>query len=349
MRRTWIFFKLRMLQLKSDKTALFFCYVLPVLLLLCIGYPLQMRGEPKIAVSYTTQEQSASTQALLNHLQQLPLLRVQPYQDAKTPVRVALEGNTIQHYLEIRAAGYVLHSNSLPENRIENAALQGILEGYLGSRVHAGFATETVASKKTTSYVMTLLPGLIGMTLLIAGLGGFGAVLIAEQHQGLYKNIKTIDVSPIPFLAGLFASRLLVSYSVAIALFALSVVVFGISVDVNYLLLGLVITLGCVAFLSLGLMLSTISPSVSAFSGIVNAVQMPLLVLGGVFFSVSTFPSWLQTIANLLPLTQLNTAMRSILFDSVGFENMSQLYPQIATLAVWCVVTLVVARFKFKW
>lgn len=349
MRRTWIFFKLRMLQLKSDKSALFFCYVLPVLLLLCIGYPLQMKGNPQIAVSYTAAAQDASGQALVDYLRQLPLLKVEPYLDAKTPARTALERNDIKHYLEIGASGYGLYSNSLAENRIENVALQSILEGYLGSRGHSGLTTQTVRSEKATSYLVTLLPGLIGMTLLIIGIGGFGAVLIAEKQHGLYKNVKTIDVSPVPFLAGLFVSRLLVSYSVAVALLALAVFVFGISVHVDYLLLGFVVTLGCAAFLGLGLVLSTISPSVSAFNGIVNVVQTPLVVLGGVFFSVSTFPSWLQTIANLLPLTQLNAAMRSILFESVGLANVSQLYPQIATLAAWCVLTLTVARLKFKW
>jgi len=349
MRRSWIFFKVRMLQLKSDKSALFFCYGLPVLLLLCIGYPLQMKGVPKIAVFYTAAAQDSSGQALVDYLRQLPLLKVQPYLDGKKPARDALASNDIKHYLDIRASDPGLYSNSLPENQIENVALQSMVEAYLGRDGHSELITQTVTSEKATSYLVTLLPGLIGMTLLIIGLGGFGAVLIAEKQHGLYKNIKTIDVSPAPFLAGLFVSRLLVSYSVAVALFTLAVFVFGISVHVNYLLLGVVITLGCMAFLGIGLLLSTISPSVSAFNGIVNLVQMPLVVLGGVFFSINTFPSWLQTIANLLPLTQLNTAVRSILFESVGFENMSQLYPQIASLAVWGALTLAVARLKFRW
>jgi ABC-type multidrug transport system permease subunit len=78
-------------------------------------------------------------------------------------------------------------------------------------------------------------------------------------------------------------------------------------------------------------------------------VQLPLVVLGGVFFSVSSFPSWLQVLANALPLAQLNTAIRLVLFDSVGFASMSQLYPQIGPLAAWGVLTLAIARVKFKW
>jgi len=349
MRKTWIFFKLRMLQLRSDRTALFFCYVLPTLLLLCVGYSLQVTGGPKIVVFYAEAAPNASGQALVDYLRQLPLLKLQRYVDAKTQARIALESNDIKHYLQIGASGYGLYSNSLAENQVENVALEGILAAYLGSHGESPLTVQTVTSAKPTSYLVTLLPGLIGMTLLIIGLSGFGAVLIAEKHHGLYKNLKTIDVSAVPFLAGIFASRLLLSYSVALVLFVPAVLVFGISVQVNYLLLGFVITLGCVAFLGLGLMLSALSPSLSAFSGIVNMVQVPLVVLGGVFFSVNAFPSWLQAIANALPLAQLNMAMRHVLFDSVGFGNISLLYPQIAALTVWCVLTLAIARVKFKW
>lgn len=349
MRRSWIFFKLRMLQLKADKTALFFCYVLPIGLLLLIGYPMQMRSDARIDVYYDIAEQDAGGREVVSALQASPLLNVLPYERGAAAALVAVERNEIKHYLTLDAAGYRLHENSLPENRVENVALRSLIEDQLRAPRDPGFIVQTIDSKQPTSYVETLLPGLMGMTLLIIGLGGFGAVLIAERQHGLYRNIKTIDVSPMPFLTGLFASRLVVCYSVAIALVVLSIVVFGISMQVNYALLALVITLGCGAFLGLGLMLSTLSPSISAFNGIVNVVQMPLVVLGGVFFSISVFPAWLQGIANALPLTQLNSAMRSILFESVGFADISQLLPQIASLAAWCVLTLGVARVTFKW
>jgi len=349
MSRTWIFFKLRMLQLKSDKTALFFCYVLPVLLLLCVGYPLEMKGDAGIDVFYTATGRNASAEALLDHLRHQPLVKLQPYVDVSRPARAALESNDIKHYLEITASHDTLYSSSLRENRIENAALQGILEGYLASNHLPALVIETVRSPKTTSYLATLLPGLIGMTLLIIGLAGFGAALVAERDHGLHKNMKTIDVSPVPFLAGLLASRLIVAYTVVVALFAGGVFVFGVSPQVNYLLLGLIVTLGSVTFIGLGLLLATLSPTVSAFNGMVNVVQMPLIVLGGVFVSVSTFPGWLRGIANLLPLTQFNAALRSILFESAGFTNMAPLYAPIGALAVWCVLTLALARLRFKW
>ncbi|MGH8442729.1 MAG: ABC transporter permease [Nevskiaceae bacterium] len=348
--------KLRMLQLKSDKTALFFCYFLPVLLLLGVGYPMQMRDKPVIAVAYADLATTDASAAFVQRLQGRALVQLVPYAKPEVSAQQALMNNDVKHYLELRAApeakgGFVgeLYANSLAENQVENTALRAIVDESLRAAEAAPAQLHELPTNRYTSYLVTLLPGLIGMTLLIVGLNGFGGVLIEERDHGLFKNIKTIDASPLPFLAGLFFSRLLVCYSIAMALMLIGVLAFGIPADINYPLLLVVITLGCVSFLGLGLVLATASPSVTAFNGIVNFVQMPLILLGGVFFSVSAFPEWLQTVTRVMPLTQLNTAMRELLFGSVGFHNITKLYAEIVVLGGWCVFTLVFARLRFKW
>src|SRR5690349_7197102 len=105
MSRSWIFFKLRMLQLKADKTALFFCYVLPIGLLLLIGYPMQMRSDARIDVYYDRVE-AAAGQELVSALQASPLLNLQPYVGDGDAAQAALGRNEIKHYLHIDAAGY---------------------------------------------------------------------------------------------------------------------------------------------------------------------------------------------------------------------------------------------------
>lgn len=348
--KTWVFFKLRMLQISYDKSALFFCYVLPVLLLLGVGYA----GDSRIALAYGGDAATAEAKALVAYLDKHELVKLERYADAATPAREALQNNQLKHYLEFAAPGAGaparLYANSLAENRVENTALQSVLDAYYRKgAAPAGPQQETVAIGKFGSKIISLLPGLIGMTLLIVGLNGFGALLIEEEHHGLYKNIKTIDVSPVPFLAGLFMSRMMIAYSVAASLYLLGIFVFGVPFDINYLLLLFVLTLGAVSFLAMGLAFATISPSVTAFTGITNFVQMPLILLGGVFFSVKALPEWVQWIAVGTPLAQFNTALQAILFDSVGFADLGKVLPQVAGLMGWSALALLVARFRFRW
>ena len=354
MKKTWIFFKLRMLQLKSDKTALFFSYVLPVLLLLGIGFPLQVREGSVLDVAYADRAGNAESAALVKSLGERPYVKLTASAATGADARAALADNALKHYLEILPAEggglqYRLYSNSVSDNQVQNAALRGLLDELVDKDQAPGMHSEQVHTEKFTSYLVTLLPGLIGMTLLLIGLNGFGAVLIEEEHHGLYKNIKTIDISPVPFLAGLFVSRMLVAYTVVIAMFALGVGVFDVPWRIDYLLLALVVTLGALSFHGLGLAISAMSPSVTAFYGIVNFVQIPLVVLGGVFFSVQAFPDWLRTISQLSPLTQMNTAMQALIFDGVGLSNVWTLMPQLVGLLAWAILSLVFARWKFRW
>lgn len=359
MKKTWTFFKLRMKQLKSDKTGLFFAYVFPVLLLLGIGYPLQMMGNNKIKLAYAQIDESVETRAVVAGLSKQPMIALTRFDGSLEAANRAVARNEIAHFAVIRGAtaGQAttgqdvridLHSNSLAENEVGALALAGLLQDARGGEKIA-LSRHRIAVSAQASYLAVLLPGIIGMTLLIIGLGGFGAVLIEEEHQGLFKNLKTIDISPMSFISGLFFSRMLVAYTVAAALVAISVLVFGISSDINIPLLLLVVTLGSATFLGLGLMISSFSKSVIAFNGIVNFVQLPLVILGGVFFSIAGFPLWLRRIAELLPLTEFNSAVRDLIFGSVGFNNVSELYPELAVLGVWAVVTLLLAGWKFRW
>lgn len=354
MKKTWTFFKLRMKQLKSDKTGLFFAYVFPVLLLLGIGYPLQMMGNNKIKLAYAQIDESAETRAVVAGLSKQPMIALTKFDGSLEAADRAVARNEIAHFAVIRGATAEqgvrvdLHSNSLAENEVGALALTGLLQDAHGGG-NIALSRHRIAVSAQASYLAVLLPGVIGMTLLIIGLGGFGAVLIEEEHQGLFKNLKTIDISPMSFISGLFFSRMLVAYTVAAALVAISVLVFGISSDINIPLLLLVVTLGSATFLGLGLMISSFSKSVIAFNGIVNFVQLPLVILGGVFFSIAGFPLWLRRIAELLPLTEFNSAVRDLIFGSVGFNNVSELYPELAVLGVWAVVTLLLAGWKFRW
>lgn len=356
MKKTWIFFKLRMLQLKSDKTALFFSYILPVLLLLGIGFPLQVREGSTLAVNYSDLANNEQSAAMIAALKAHDYMVLTEHQESLAVAQAALRENDLKHFLQIAPAQveggpieYRLYSNSLAENQVENAALRGVIDEFLDGRTAAGLQPTQVQTDKYTSYVVTLLPGLIGMTLLLIALNGFGGVLIEEEHHGLYKNIKTIDISPVPFLAGLFVSRMLIAYSVAVALFVIGVFVFNIPSDIDYVLLFLVVTLGSIAFHGIGLAISALSPSVTSFYGIVNFVQIPLIVLGGVFFSIKAFPGWLQVISMMMPLTQMNTAMQALLFDGVTIRNPGVLMPALVGLALWSVASLVYARMKFRW
>lgn len=357
MRKAWVFFKLRMMQIKYDKLGLFFSYVFPVLLLLGIGYPVQLASNQRIEVNYLSDGLDPATQRLIEDSAASDLVEFKAFQGTRAQAERALADNEIQYLLDPPPAGasapaakLALSTNSLKENRVGSLALSSILRGFGGDSPRVGDVVwRTLPVSERSSYVAVLLPGVIALTLLVIGLGGFGYVLIEEESQGLYKNLKTIDVSPVPFLSGLFMSRLLVAYTVAICMFGVGALVLHTPTNVNWLLLMVATTLGSMVFLAMGLLIFLFSKTVMAFNGIVNVVQLPLIMLGGVFFSVSLFPGWLRPLAEYSPMGAFTSSLRDLMFGGVGFGSLSELYPEFATMAIWLAVLLLVSKWKFRW
>jgi ABC-2 type transport system permease protein len=354
MKKTWVHFKLRMMQLKHDKTGLFFSYVFPVLLLLGIGYPIEMADNKQIEVAYVRADTEA--QRLMETLSKNDLIEFESFDGDRDKAERALRDNQIQHLLDVAPAAspqtyrLVLATNSLNENRVAALALVGILRDAAASDTRvAAVERRVVPVSPRSSYVAVLLPGVIAMTLLIIGLNGFGSTLIEEESQGLYKNLKTIDVSPVSFLSGLFFSRLLIAYSVALGMFAVSALVLDVSTGVNYPLLMIIVTLGCAMFLAMGLLIFLLSKTVMAFNGVVSVIQIPLVLLGGVFFSTSMFPDWLRPFADYSPLAPFTSTLRDLMFGGVGFHNVSQLYPSMIVMVGWLAAFLLLSKWKFRW
>jgi len=362
MSKTWIFFKLRLLQLRYDKTALFFSYILPVLLLMGIGYPMELMNKSKIEVQYADEVGNEMSRSFIDSLSKNEKVKLIKYQ-AKGLYRETILNGDAEHILIIsennasstngvssifQGIKFQLLAPSHADHFLESKALARIISEHFHME-NPDLTVLSVDSGSINSYIATLLPGLIGMTLLIIGLNGFGGVLIEESHEGLFKNVKTIDASPIPFLSGLLLSRLMVSYSVAAALFAIGIFMFGLNVGVDFILLFLVLTLGCIAFLGIGLVIAVFSPSVNSFNGIVNFVEIPFLIFSGVFFSITAFPNWLQILAQAIPLTHMNNALHAIIFDGVGLTDISSISVELGFLFAWSVGTLLFGWKRFKW
>jgi ABC-type multidrug transport system permease subunit len=69
-------------------------------------------------------------------------------------------------------------------------------------------------------------------------------------------------------------------------------------------------------------------------------------LLSGVFFSSERFPDAFQPLIRVLPLTALNEALRAIMNEGHGLVA---ILPQITILAVWGLVSFVVALKIFRW
>lgn len=103
---------------------------------------------------------------------------------------------------------------------------------------------------------------------------------------------------------------------------------------------------GLVAFLGFGYFIAGLSNDENAASPLTNLVTLPQFLLSGTFFSTDILPSWLQPIANNLPLSYFNTAIRKITLEAAPI---SDTFPYLLGLAIWGIVMYLLAAKTFKW
>jgi ABC-type multidrug transport system permease subunit len=130
------------------------------------------------------------------------------------------------------------------------------------------------------------------------------------------------------------------------ALLGLTHLLFRVPVRGSLLDLALVITLGTACFSALGALLASRAQTMETASGLVNLIQMPMLVGSGVFFATSRFPAVLQPVIHALPLTAANDALRAVVNDGAA---LSACLPQAAVLVAWGAASFVVAVRVFRW
>ena len=100
------------------------------------------------------------------------------------------------------------------------------------------------------------------------------------------------------------------------------------------------------SFTGLGLLTAARPRTIEGVSGIMNLVMVPMWVFSGIFFSTERFPAWIQPFVQALPLTALNDALRGVMLDGA---SLAALGPELVNLALWGVVSFVVALKIFRW
>jgi ABC-2 type transport system permease protein len=104
--------------------------------------------------------------------------------------------------------------------------------------------------------------------------------------------------------------------------------------------------LGLMTFLGLGFLVSTIADDQNSIPVVANLFTLPQFLLAGTFFPVDLFPTWLQPISKILPLTYLNDALRLVAFEGKG---LTEVIPQILALIIWIIVVYAITAKTFKW
>jgi ABC-2 type transport system permease protein len=194
--------------------------------------------------------------------------------------------------------------------------------------------------------VDVLLAGLFGYGAMNTAFGGLAIMLVGRRELGVLKRLRSTPLPPRTYLGAVLLSTLVVFALQSVALLALGVSVFGASAPENPLGFAGAVVLGVASFAGLGLGATALIRSAEGVSAVVNVVTLPMAFVSGAFGPTSSYPEFLQAIAEVLPLTYfLDIANGVYLHGDSLFADPGAL----AIVAAWGVAGLVVALRRFTW
>ncbi len=213
------------------------------------------------------------------------------------------------------------------------------------------FSVEELPQVQGREYRMIdfILPGMLGFSLLSAAVFGVAFVFFNLRQNLVLKRFFATPINRKNIVFGEGLSRVTFQLMTAIVIITAGRYLFNFTlVDgwvtfLNMLALSLI---GLIVFMGFGFIISSVSKNESSIPPFANLFTLPQFLLGGTFFSTEAFPKWLQSFCEILPLKQLNDALRNVAFEGASLMDCGK---QIGILLIWGVAIYVVAIKTFKW
>lgn len=194
-----------------------------------------------------------------------------------------------------------------------------------------------------------VLPGQIGFSILFSTLFGIAFTFYNLREQLVLKRFYASPVNRLNILLGVGFSRLFFQLLNVIVLIVVGKFFLGFTLAhgaITFIeMVGLSILMLFV-LMGVGLIFSSIVKSDATIPLLINLFALPQMLLSGTFFSISVFPSWMQTLCKVLPLTHFNIAMRKISFEGVSILDCWQ---DIGVIGLWGIGIYAIVYKIFRW
>jgi ABC-2 type transport system permease protein len=338
-----------------DRGAVFWGIAFPLVLMTLIGLAFGRSGNPTYSVAVVDRDAGLLGQGLVAGLRGVSVFNVVEAPDTETALtqlrqgRLTLvvvvppdgSGEPVRAFFDQSRSGDAQTALVILERFVAEANLR-LANATPAVRLQA----TGVAGRQQLRFFDFLLPGILALTVMQTGLSGVTYVVTTYRQRLILKRILATPAHPAAFLGGLVGRYTLTSLFQMAVIIAVAVLIFHAKIVGSLATLAALIVVGTLAFVGMGFAISTLSSTPESANLLGSAISFPMMFLAGSFWPREFMPPAFQPVINLLPLTPLVEAMRAV---SARGEPLTPYLSGLAYLAVWGVLSFVVAARRFRW
>ncbi len=230
------------------------------------------------------------------------------------------------------------YSYSLLQNRANIILKQALIFPSVDLRDRAWF-NENLESRNY------FIPGVIAMIITLTSILLTAMAIVREKEIGTMEQLIVSPIKPIELILGKLAPFAVISFIDLIFIAGLGVLWFHIPIRGSILLLVGSTCVYLLTTLGIGLFISTISSTQQEASMSMFLFLMPVNLLSGFMFPITSMPTVMQYLTYLNPLRYYLEILRGIFLKGIGFQI---LWPQILVLLVMGVIILTMSSLRFQ-
>lgn len=198
-------------------------------------------------------------------------------------------------------------------------------------------------STSHTNPISFLLPAILAIAIIAAGLVNLGIATAYDRKYGVLKRLGSSPLAKSELIIAKIISILLLEIVQAILLLAVSLIFYHWQPAGSFFVTLLAVLLGSITFAAMGLAMAGGLRAETTLAG-ANALFLFFLLLGGGLLPLNRLPGPIADLARILPAAALTQALQQAMTSGGGFP----LTPLII-LAVWAIIILFIAARTFKW
>jgi len=169
--------------------------------------------------------------------------------------------------------------------------------------------------------VFMFVPGVMTVILMLVSAMMTSISITREKELGTMEILLVSPLKPIQVIAGKVVPYIFLSIINAIIIIVLSIFIFKMPVQGSLFLLALESVLFIITALALGILISTISATQQTAMMIsLMGLMLPVILLSGFIFPISSMPVPLQVISNIIPAKWFIIIIKGIMLKGVGLS-----------------------------
>lgn len=367
--RLYYLIKKEFIQIRRDKRLLPLLVALPLIQLVLFGYVFSTDVK-NISTGVLDQAKTAESRALVSSVKSAGYFNIAGYPAGRTELQTMIEDGQIR-------VGLVIPGNySTAIRRGDPAVVEAIIDGsdpntggtaasYLARIVQAqgakiklrflgGHAPPVALDSRLRLLfnpdqrsVNYMIPGLIGMLLMLVTTLLTSAAMVRERERGTLEHLIVMPIRKWELILGKITPFIVFGFLDVFLITAVGTVWFGVPLRGSILLLFALAGLFIFTTLGLGLFVSTTARTQQQAMMTAYFILLPTMILSGMIFPIESMPPVIQSLTYFIPLRYFLVIVRGIFLKG---SNLGDLWFDVVMLMIYgsAVFGLSIWRFQKK-